>query len=164
MKRSRSISQKAFFLFLIIVFLQASIVAASIEEYSDVKRSIVKAGLLAEHSDLSRPFYLAIRFSIEPEWYLYWINPGDSGLPIEIEWDFPQGLQLRRAFHPTPKKFISGDLIAFGYSSEVILLFEVEPTQDFDATKVGTIQAKLDWLACKESCVRGVGRMSSNEC
>ena len=36
-------------------------------------------------------FYLALNFELEPHWHIYWENPGASGLPVEIEWELPEG-------------------------------------------------------------------------
>ncbi|HKP33309.1 MAG TPA: thiol:disulfide interchange protein, partial [Sphingomicrobium sp.] len=34
---------------------------------------------------------LAIHMRTNPGWHGYWLNPGDAGLPMDIEWRLPKG-------------------------------------------------------------------------
>ena len=34
---------------------------------------------------------LAIVMHTSPGWHGYWLNPGDAGLPMSIEWELPAG-------------------------------------------------------------------------
>jgi len=112
---------------------------------------IVKAELLSDASDYSKPFTVGIRFEIEPDWYLYWKNPGDSGLPIEIEWILPAGWTADELRHPVPQKMVYENTVSYGYKKEVVLLTTITPK----GSSGGGIKAKLDWLVCEKSCVRG---------
>ena len=40
---------------------------------------------------------LAILMHTKPGWHGYWLNPGDAGLPMKIEWQLPQGRERRAA-------------------------------------------------------------------
>src|SRR5689334_9116933 len=37
---------------------------------------------------------IGIRFKMDPEWHIYWQNPGDSGEPPKITWKLPPGVQM----------------------------------------------------------------------
>ena len=37
---------------------------------------------------------LAILMRTKPGWHGYWVNPGDAGLPMKIEWQLPAGAGL----------------------------------------------------------------------
>ena len=40
----------------------------------------------------------------EPEgWHSYWKNPGDTGIPTEIDWQMPEGFHVGELRWPTPK-------------------------------------------------------------
>ena len=39
---------------------------------------------------------LAILMHTKPGWHGYWVNPGDAGLPMTIEWQLPPGAGLGR--------------------------------------------------------------------
>ena len=34
---------------------------------------------------------LAIHMRTNPGWHGYWLNPGDAGLPMSVEWELPPG-------------------------------------------------------------------------
>lgn len=119
-------------------------------------KQITRAELITDADDFSKPFTVGIRFVLEPDWYLYWKNPGDSGLPIEVQWDIPKGWSVSELQHPVPAKFAYDNMISYGYKKEVVLLTTVTPGTE----RVDTLNAKLDWLVCKESCVRGKADVS----
>ena len=37
-------------------------------------------------------------------WHTYWRNPGDSGGPIEIDWDLPKGFSVSDIKWPLPER------------------------------------------------------------
>ncbi|MEX2117893.1 MAG: protein-disulfide reductase DsbD domain-containing protein, partial [Bacteroidota bacterium] len=114
-------------------------------------KQITRVQLITDAVDFSKPFTVGIRFVLEPDWYLYWKNPGDSGLPIEVQWDLPKGWSVSEPQHPVPAKFAYDNMVSYGYKKEVVLLATVIPGTE----RVDTLNAKVDWLVCKESCVRG---------
>lgn len=123
-------------------------------------RRIVRAELITDANDFSNPFTVGIKFTIEPDWYLYWINPGVAGLPIDVQWELPNGWSASKILHPVPQKFVHDELIAYGYKREVVLLSTISPAQSSqNSAKPPRISAKLDWLVCKESCIRGTAEV-----
>ncbi len=119
-------------------------------------KQIVRVELITDATDFSEPFTVAIRFQIEPQWYVYWINPGDAGLPIEVQWELPNGWSAGKLLHPVPEKMVHGELVAYGYKREVILLSTISPAAGASKnSQQPKLRAKLDWLVCKESCIRG---------
>lgn len=115
-------------------------------------RRLVTAELISDALSTERSFTVGIRFTLEPEWYLYWKNPGDAGLPIEVHWELPAGWTAEELQLPIPSKFVHDDVTAFGYKKEVILLATINPTPE---PAKGPVKARLDWLVCRESCLRG---------
>jgi thiol:disulfide interchange protein DsbD len=114
-------------------------------------RQLVTAEIISDAITTEKPFVVGIRFTIQPEWYLYWKNPGDAGLPIDVQWELPPGWTAADVQLPIPSKFVYGDITAFGYKHEVVLLTSITPAGD----SKGLIKARLDWLVCRESCLRG---------
>ena len=43
--------------------------------------------LLSDRSAIvpGEAFTLAVRIELDPDWHLYWRNPGASGLPLELD-------------------------------------------------------------------------------
>lgn len=137
--------------FLIIFGLISSLLEPVIFAQTRDGQQLVTAELISDAVNTEKPFAVGIRFTLQPEWYLYWKNPGDAGLPIEVQWELPPGWKAGDVQLPTPSKFVHGDITAFGYKDEVVLLTTVIPARD----SKGPIKARLNWLVCRESCLRG---------
>ncbi len=116
-------------------------------------KQIVKAELVHGGQAPDGSILLGLRFTIEPGWYLYWKNPGDAGLPIAVKWELPAGYTVGELLHPTPIKMIEHDIVAYGYKNELVLIAKLSAGSD--RRTAGTVKAALDWLVCKESCIRG---------
>jgi len=117
-------------------------------------KQIVHAELITAAGDFTKPFLVGLKFTLEQGWYLYWKNPGDAGLPVAVSWTLPDGYTAGQLQFPTPSKFVYDDLIAYGYKKELVLFAEIRPGGK-PAASVPALKAKLDWLVCRESCVRG---------
>ncbi|MBI5648302.1 MAG: hypothetical protein HY962_15325 [Ignavibacteriae bacterium] len=115
----------------------------------------VRARLVSETNDASRPFAVGIRFSIADHWYLYWKNPGDAGLPIDVQWNLPKGFTADPISFPVPKKKMADDALCYIYEKDVVLMTTIRPPADYMPGTPVRITAYLDWLVCKERCVRG---------
>ena len=100
-------------------------------------------------------FDVALQFNQEPHWHIYWTNPGASGLPVELEWDLPDGFEAGEIQWPAPERIPLGGLINYGYEGLVTLIV---PIQAPDSVEVGrTVELNLEafWLICKEVCLPG---------
>jgi len=104
--------------------------------------------------------FAALRFRMEAGWHLYWKNPGDSGLPPEVAWDLPEGWKAGPLEHPVPIALPSMEGLDYGHSGTFTLLVKLIPPAG--KKPKGTVRARLDWLACKEACVRGEALLSAN--
>jgi DsbC/DsbD-like thiol-disulfide interchange protein len=138
------------FLFLLLTTLSS---AAQSQDRPD--EPWVRASLFVATEPTTGPFDLGIRFEIEPEWYLYWINPGDAGLPVDVQWKLPEGWTAGPIRFPTPEKMVKGGITAFGYHHELVLLCQITPLLAKGKIPSGAIAARLDWLVCRESCRPG---------
>ena len=67
---------------------------------------------------------ITVGFYLEPleGWHAYWTNPGDAGLPVEIDWTLPQGFQVSELQFPAPHVIPFGPLNTYGYSEAILLL------------------------------------------
>ena len=121
--------------------------------------SLVKASLLASSRDLTKPISIGVKLNIAKGWHLYWKNPGDSGLPVDVQWDLPRGFTMSETQFPVPKKFEAKGSVTYGYENEVMLLCTLIASENYSGSEV-VITANVDFLACKESCKRGVKKIS----
>ncbi len=105
---------------------------------------------------------VGIRFVIEDGWHLYWRNNGDSGMPISVTFEVPEGVRIGAIQWPAPLRHVyGGGSVDYIYEHEVALLAEVEIDERFEIDDTIEIKASFDLLACKEACVFGSGARSS---
>lgn len=102
---------------------------------------------------------VAFHFKMDPDWHIYWQNPGDSGLATKIEWNLPDGVKAGPIQWPVPERIIEGPLAAYGYNGETTLLASLKIPADFKAREL-KLQATASWLVCKETCVPGSATFS----
>ena len=101
-------------------------------------------------------FRLGVFVRPDPEWHVYWKFAGDTGLPTEVRWTGFDGLDFGALQWPLPDRIpdkIGGR--SFGYDNEVLLTSEVRVPDDLlEGTEV-PLEAKVEWLVCKENCIQG---------
>lgn len=105
--------------------------------------------------DFTEPFTAVIHLTLAPDWYLYWTNPGDAGLPLAVRWKLPAGFQAGELRFPTPEKIVHEDIIAYGYYRELIVLCTLTPPPGYRTAEKDTLRADVSWLVCSESCIPG---------
>lgn len=122
----------------------------------------VQARLLVFDSDFSSAIKAGIYFNIRPGWHLYWINPGDSGMPPEITWNLPEGFKAGEVIFPVPQKFTKSGQVTYGFTEELLLLCEIETPEGFNpkAEEPFPINAMINWMVCRESCALGRSEIS----
>lgn len=126
-------------------------------------RSPVKVQLLADTANIvsGRSFHLAVAFGIEPDWHIYWSNPGDSGLATEVAIQAPPGFKIGPIQFPGPDRFeLPGDIVNYGYGGRVLLFALVTPPKVLDEGSVASFHVDASWLVCRESCIPGSGSAS----
>lgn len=105
-----------------------------------------------------RPLWIGIELDHQPDWHTYWVNSGDSGLPTEVQWQLPEGLQAQPLQWPTPKKFKLGPLGNYGYDGRVLLSSAVVVSTTPTAPAVRVV-VDANWLACRTECVPESARL-----
>jgi DsbC/DsbD-like thiol-disulfide interchange protein len=99
---------------------------------------------------------LGLRFTLEPGWHLYWVNPGDGGAPPEATWHTPAGMTATPFEWPLPERIDSNGLVNYGYRGTVLLPLRLAVAADI-ASAPAAIRADVRWLVCKDMCVSGRG-------
>ena len=123
--------------------------------------AFVKASIATDvtHFAPGKPFLAAITLTLEPEWHVYWINPGDSGLPTQITWSLPDGWSSQALAMPVPKTFTQpGDIAGYGYENSVTFLASITPP--LTATGPAPLTATVSYLVCKDVCLPGKQTLS----
>ena len=102
---------------------------------------------------------LAILMHTKPGWHGYWINPGDAGLPMRIEWQLPEGASLSPLRFPVPDRLLVAGIVNYVYERDHAVLTRLKVPAG--ANGVLPIRAKAQWLACTDKvCVPEQGEFS----
>ena len=120
-----------------------------------------RISLIKDHSDFvpGTSINIGLKVSMDKGWHTYWRNPGDSGGPIEIDWNLPKGFSVSDIKWPLPKKIEYPPLMTYGYEDFVIypmvLTIPVDYSDDY-------FEMNADILICADVCIPESGKISSN--
>lgn len=117
------------------------------------QKSLVEARLVVDKYSLNNDstISLGVLINLKVDWHIYWRNPGDSGLPTDIELSLPNGVTASEIKFPIPKVFASDEIVNYGYGHQVLFLFDVNVPINYSSEEVD-ISAKITSLICKEVC------------
>lgn len=126
------------------------------------KKNKVAVELVADVTAVApgETFRLGVLLRPEKDWHVYWKFAGDTGLPTEVLWSAPDGVDFGAIAWPVPRRIpdkLGGR--SFGFDDELMLVSEVRvPESWLDGQEV-PLEAKVDWLVCKENCIQGNARV-----
>src|SRR4051812_15546751 len=102
---------------------------------------------------------IAIHMRPAAGWHGYWVNPGDAGLPMDVQWQLPKGFSAGPLRYPVPTRLKIADLMNYVYERDYAVLVRMKvPT---DAQGAVPIRAEAHWLACTDKvCVPEQGELS----
>jgi thiol:disulfide interchange protein DsbD len=141
-------------IFVVAFLLSAALPALAVSSAADAPHVRVELLVLPQSLNRGEAADAGLYFKLDPGWHVYWMNPGDAGLPPHARWTLPAGISASPLKFPAPKRLPLGPLMDFGYEGEVLfpLTLNVAPTA---APGPATIHAKVDWLVCSDRCIPG---------
>ena len=144
---------KAFFLSLCLFFF-ASLPGYAAESPS-VDTGRVVASLVSSNDSAApgETIELALRTILDPHWHTYWRNPGDSGEPVHLEWQLPQGWEPGEITWPLPKTLPTGPIINYGFEGAPIFPVSVIVPQNAEPGTTETLALDFYYLVCKDICI-----------
>ena len=102
---------------------------------------------------------LAIHMRTNPGWHGYWLNPGDAGLPMDVQWKLPKGFAAGALRYPVPTRLTVAGLMNYVYEKDYAVLVELKVPAGASGTI--PIRAQARWLACTDKiCVPEQGELS----
>lgn len=101
--------------------------------------------------------WLGLRFILNDGWYIYWVNPGDSGGPPTALWTPSAGLSAGEFEWGVPTRIAHGPLVNYGFYGDVVLPFRLTVAR---GTTEGRLGADVSWLVCKDICIAGKARLA----
>ena len=118
-------------------------------------RKYTSAELVSETTALApgQPGALGLKIKLADRWHAYWVNPGDAGMSIRVKFSGDAAVKILRVLHPIPERQMTGPLVSFGYSKEVLLPIEVLIAPDAKPGTTLRLEAEVDWLICQDVCI-----------
>lgn len=137
------------------LFAQFSLENAS--GFASNQESHTSAALIAE-SDTFVPgetLRLGVVMTMDPHWHTYWLNPGDAGMPTQLDWSLPEGFDAGEIRWPVPSRYDVGGVISLGYEDRAVLVVPLQTPDSAEPGKDYTFRAEVEWLECKDVCLPG---------
>lgn len=125
----------------------------------------IKVSLLSEKDGIvpGKTQWLGLYLQPEEHWHTYWRNPGDSGEPPKVEWQFQLSNQhdvtsdvdVGEIKWPVPHEIPVAHLVNYGYEGDNLLMVPITIPDSVSTGQNLNIKADLSWLVCKEDCIPG---------
>jgi thiol:disulfide interchange protein DsbD len=128
-------------LFALLQFLLTPQVFANVVEADHIKVRVIASAPL----DLSKPTQIGVHYVLDPEWHIYWKNPGDSGAAPKFK---GIDIDVVGTQWPYPKRIPVTELTNYGYDQEAVIFVDL-------ANGKKEPKLKLEWLVCKIDCIPG---------
>jgi len=122
----------------------------------------VTASLVSSHDSVApgQEFYVALRTELDEHWHTYWRNPGDSGEPVQMDWELPQGITAGQINWPLPRTIPTGPIINYGFEGTPLFPVKFTVSEDVQPGSVITVVSNFYYLVCKDVCIPEQGRAS----
>jgi len=121
----------------------------------------VRAELVAHAPQGVQPgatLMLGLLLKHQPGWHTYWLNPGDSGLPTQLNWTLPEGLKAGATLWPLPDMIPVANMVNHGFEDQVLLGTQVQIDKNFQPSNTLELRLNAEWLVCKEECIPQSGQ------
>ena len=135
------------FLLLLAALVSAPVSAQSDPTPNSAVRLVADASAVAPGDALE----VALRIEAEPGWHVYWINPGDSGLPVEVAWTLPRGATAGPLRFPAPERLDVAGLTSYAHSGTTDFLSRLAVPDG--AVGRFDIRAEASYLICADVCL-----------
>lgn len=105
------------------------------------------------------PVWVGVLFHLDPDWHIYWRNPGDSGEPPKVQWQLPADWKAGAIRWPAPLRLGHGSVVDYGYERKVLLMAPLEPATA-TASALTSIGADVKYLVCSDICIPGKAHLT----
>lgn len=139
--------------FLSLAVLGTLICSTSYAKSWERKTNKVEVSLISSTDAVApgNPLDVLIKFKMKNGWHIFSQNPGDIGLPTEVNWKLPLGYEFENAKWSNDKKFVNEDIVQFGYDNTAYYKVQIIPGTD--VINRADMRADISWLACKDECI-----------
>ncbi|NUS99686.1 MAG: thiol:disulfide interchange protein [Sphingomonas sp.] len=138
-----------------LLILFALILAPAVVQARGIEPELVAEGPAPPGGEVD----LAIVMHTNPGWHGYWLNPGDAGLPMDVQWQLPKGFSVGPLRYPVPTRLTVAGIMNYVYEKDYAILVRLEVPNDASGTV--PIRASARWLACTDKvCVPERGQFA----
>ncbi|WP_420143609.1 protein-disulfide reductase DsbD family protein [Sphingobium sp.] len=103
---------------------------------------------------------IALAMAPAAGWHGYWLNPGDAGLGMTVDWTLPKGVSIGALRYPVPETLLISGLMNHVYEGPYAVLADLKIAADVAPGTKLPIRAKAQWLACTDKvCVPESGEL-----
>ncbi len=97
---------------------------------------------------------LALTMAPEKTWHGYWVNGGDAGFGLSVEWNAPEGVTIAPFRYPVPDALVLFGMMNHVYEHPYALLAEAQVDKSVAPGTDLTLSGVANWLACTDKvCV-----------
>lgn len=138
------------------------LIACRAHAQSSVSTMHTRVELLSEREAAAphRIVTIGLHVVLDAGWHTYWINPGDSGEPLRVDWVLPAGWRAGPLRWPVPEWIQAGRIVNFGYEREVLLTAPLSPPARLQPGGAVRIGARVHWLVCRDVCLPAHAELS----
>ena len=94
---------------------------------------------------------VAIVMDPKPGWHDYWLNPGDAGTPLELEWQLPAGVTAGPVRAPVPETLIVSGFMNHIYKTKHAFLIDLKIPENAQVGQALDIKVNARWSACSDT-------------
>lgn len=147
---NQKIAKAAYLLFSLcaLLIVWASPVAA--------KAPNIAASLMLESANPAAGESVQAAIVMQPNegWHGYWMNGGNAGFGMEVEWNLPEGVSISPLEYPVPEALILFGMMNHVYEHPYALLMQVNIADDIPEGTDLSFSGMAQWLACTDKiCV-----------
>jgi thiol:disulfide interchange protein DsbD len=141
-----------------VLLLAVGSLPAQALESAPVTTSHATATLVSDTDAVAagQAFHVGLRLRLAPGWHTYGQDPGDAGIPPELDLVLPKGASSGPIAWPPAQRMTEGPLVTYGYTGEVVLPVQVTPAGPTQLT------ATARYLVCETICVPEEARLVLN--
>jgi DsbC/DsbD-like thiol-disulfide interchange protein len=92
----------------------------------------------------------ALQVELAPGWKTYWQDPGEAGVPLQLDLTASRNIALKTIGYPAPHRFDDGVTVWAGYKEPVQFALELERV---DVVATAQISASVFIGICEKICV-----------
>src|SRR5438067_13602280 len=113
-----------------LLIVLALLLIPALAQARGIEPELVAEGPAAPNGEIE----LAIHMRPAPGWHGYWLNPGDAGLPMDVQWHLPQGFAVGPLRYPVPARLEIANLMNYVYELDYAVLVRLKVPADAKGT------------------------------